>query len=217
MFLRSDGLVVTQWEHSRLSGRLAMLMSEAAGVACPFLCGAIALHDWPHFADGALADRIAIGRKTSEQQRELTMRLAQPLPLDAFTELIVRLHWKRLSEQDPDSGATVEASRIAELRRQLRISHREADRFDQWTDLCDTLGFHLSRADCAEGSCTLPNPIAESGGWELSWSVSRDSLRVRGLPSPGKHAISLLAFASDGYPQALQSHFLHLRGSFTSA
>ena len=50
MFVRSDNRIVTQAEHSRLSGAFASLLGRTLNLTVCKLAGAIALHDWPHFS-----------------------------------------------------------------------------------------------------------------------------------------------------------------------
>ena len=216
MFRRSNNLIVTQWEHSHLSGRLAALLGKAAGVCNPELFGAIALHDWPHFAMTGLTDEIVIGDKTVQQQRELLGRLAQPLPLEPYTELIVRLHWSRLSQGDPDLCEVLDQQRLETLRQQLGFSHAQLERLDRWTDLCDTLAFYLSRGESATGSDELPDPDRDRSNWDLHWVVSPDSLEVRGLPRPYRSEIMLLTFQSEGYPEQLKPAVLDIACVFAA-
>ena len=208
MFRRGN-LIVTQWEHSRLSGTLASFLGAASGVNNPPLFGAIALHDWPHFPGTGVADVIEIGHKSSAQQQELLSRLAQPLPLDPLTELIVRLHWQRLSEDDAELQDAIDGARIETLRRQLGLSRKQMKRFDQWTDLCDMFAFYLSRGDSTEGNCELADPKNQAA-WDLSWTITPTHLDVRGLPLPADCEVSLLAFDADSYPDVLQPSFVRI-------
>ncbi len=215
MFRRGN-LIVTQWEHSRLSGTIASFLGAASGVSNPPLCGAIALHDWPHFPGTGVADVIEIGHKSIAQQQALLSRLSQPLPLGALTELIVRLHWQRLSQDDAELQDAIDEQRIDSLRQQLGLSLAQMKRIDQWTDLCDMFAFYLSRGDSAEGNCELADP-QDQVAWDLSWTVTPTHLDIRGLPLPADCEVSLLAFDADGYPGVLQPSFVRVSCSSSPA
>lgn len=201
MFRRRDQLVVTQFEHSRLSGQLAVLLGQALRYENPELCGAIALHDWPHFSNAWLADTIAVGAKTDAQQRELVQRLRGDLGLDAYTELIVRMHWRRLSGAEHEDWDAVSESRIADLLAKLSLDRDTAEMLDEWTDACDALSFYLSRGDEAEGELCLATP--EPHRYRLRWQTESRSLLVRGVREPMECVVPLLAFGAAGYPDVL--------------
>lgn len=202
MFRRADNLTVTQAEHSRLAGELALLLGQALELDVARLAGAIALHDWPHF-DGVHADTIQIGTKTAQQQRELVQRLSGSLPLDEFTELVVRLHWQRLSmESDSQIQSAINQDRIEELRRAAGLSVRESQNLDGWTDLCDSLAFYLARGEAAEGEFHL-SALQSDASWKLRWQTQPDKLTVTGVKREVLSYVSLVVYDSAMYPEVL--------------
>lgn len=229
MFRRNDNLVVTQSEHSRLSGEIALLFGRFFDLDVRQLAGAIAIHDWPHFG-GSQADVIEIGKKTDDQQRELVERLAGTLPVDGFTELVMRMHWERLSEEaDVELPSAVNHSRIESLKTELAVDSPSANRLDRWTDVCDALAFYLSRGTDSAGKDVLPD-LAGERSWSFHWSVASDRLsihQVRVGPAnavvhrdeamdvqPFDDDLSLLMYQSDGYPQKLSPVFRVVRCRF---
>ena len=220
MFRRKDGFTVSQAEHSRLSGEVALLLGSYLGEPIEKLAGAIALHDWPHFG-GSHADTIEIGRKTQEQQQELVERLAGKLPLDPFAELITRLHWQRLTdESETELRDAINQQRIDQLQSELNLSANQAQGYDRWTDFCDAVAFYLSRGDeFATKDQRLPS-LAEPGAWEFAWSVGPVTLRISSVRGgetlksthfgtkpdldPCERTVSLVLYSSEFYPDVLQ-------------
>lgn len=222
MFRRKDNLIVTQSEHSRISGELTLLFGRFLDLDVRKLAGAVAVHDWPHFG-GAQADVIEIGKKTEAQQRELVERLAGELPVDPFTELVMRMHWQRLSEEsDVEMRAAANQSRIDSLKSELGLEQSQANRLDRWTDICDALAFYLSQGLDSSGKDVLPD-IEGERSWSFHWTVASEVLsihQVRVGPAnavvhrdeamdtqPFETRLSLLSYESDGYPQELSPTF----------
>ncbi len=203
MFRRADGWTVPQWEHSRLSGDLAVALCAAMGVSEPDFCGAVALHDWPHFVAGGLFDRVAIGDKSDQQQRQLLARLSGPLPLGPLTELVVLLHWRRLSPDLWEQLNAVEMEeRIADLQHQIGLSNDQSTELDRWTELCDVLSFHASFGHEANGRARLTRPFRGGDAVVIRWNVSAEKIAIDGKFQPVHRQLSLYAFQS-GYPQEL--------------
>ena len=170
---------MTQAEHSRLAGEVALLIGSYLGEPISKLAGSIALHDWPHFG-GSHADTIEIGKKTDEQQRQLVARLAGKLPLDPFTELVTRLHWQRLTdESETELQDAINQGRIEELQSQLEIPNDKARDYDRWTDLCDAVAFYLSRGDRFGTKAKLPG--LNDGAWEFFWNVDVETFTIRAV------------------------------------
>ena len=215
MFRRRDRLIVSQFEHSRLSGVLARNLGECLDVQHAELFGAIALHDWPHFAGDLTSDIIEIGKKTPEQQRLLVQRLADALPLDPFTELVVRAHWARLSDGDVQRAAA-DPSRMGWLLARCELTSVDVSRLDCWTDFCDELAFYLSRGDSAAGEFVLPDVVGNRNEWKLSWKAQPGTLQVEGLAHRLEFQISLLAYAAESYPETLVPSWLKISCSFES-
>ncbi len=218
MFRRRDNLVVTQSEHSRLSGEIALLLGRLFEQDISRLAGAIAVHDWPHFG-GSQADTIEIGKKTAEQQRELVGRLSGELPVDEYTELVMRLHWKRLTDEaDVELRTAINQDRINWLMEQLDWGVDVAGRLDHWTDICDGLAFYLSQGSESAGKDVLVD-LAGERSWSFHWSVGPGSLSIHQVRIGRADALvhrdealdlvsfetdtSLLAYQADGYPQKL--------------
>lgn len=189
MFLREDGTVVTQAEHSRLSGELALLLGQFLRQDVARLAGAIALHDWPHFG-GSHVDNIEIGQKSDADQRMLVDRLAADLPFDDFTELIMRMHWRRLTdESDVELRDAVSDARIEELRRAEEISATQLERLDVWTDVCDALAYYVSLSLTASPAFELPS-LSGDDRWELTTRIEPGLLEIasRKLVDAGEDA-----------------------------
>lgn len=218
VFRRNDKLVVTQSEHSRLSGEIALMLGRLFEQDIHRLAGAIAVHDWPHFG-GSQADTIEIGKKTAAQQRELVERLSADLPVDPYTELVMRMHWKRLTDEaDVELRTAVNQGRIDDLMEQLGFDIGTAGRLDHWTDVCDGLAFYLSQGSESAGKDVLLD-LAGERSWSFHWSVRADYLSIHqvrvGRPDALVHRdealdlvafdtdMSLLAYQADGYPQKL--------------
>lgn len=210
MFRRANQQIVTQWEHSRLSGEIGMLLGAAADYDDPELFGAIALHDWPHFQDDPLTDEIEIGTKTDQQQEMLIRRLGDPLPIAPLAELLTLMHWRRLGAHDTVIQEVIRPARIASLRQDLGLAETTAGRMDTWTSLCDGLAFYLSRGEAADGTSLLLHPREEAIDWNLDWQVAPDTVRIQGLPYRVHRELSLLVFAAEGYPTALQPRFVSI-------
>lgn len=213
MFHRKDKRVVTQWEHSRLSGELALLLCslfrvQTAPVAIPELCGAIALHDWPHFA-GDFNDTIVVGAKTDEQQRQLVERLSGPLPLNPLAELIVRLHWIRMS--DGDVRAAIDLDSVDRLRRDLNLTAQQATQIDGWTEVCDSIAFYIARGQSVREQHALAH-LGNGQQLEFCLQVQSDLVSISDIRSsdggrveinPIACRVPLLTYRREGYPQTL--------------
>jgi hypothetical protein len=213
MFRHRNGLIVSQWEHSRLSGELALLVGQATGVDFPELFAAIALHDWPHFRNEPLADQIAIGEKTAEQQRELASSLRSDIPFSPLVQLVILLHWKRLSDEVEIHDA-INDERLHTLMKNVGIDQDTAERMDRWTDLCDTFAFYISRGEAAHGKFLLPHPRDAFRSWKLAWHVNEDHLEIRGLGSDVRSSLRFVAYDSVGYPNLLSPQFLAIPVDF---
>lgn len=233
MFLRKDGKVVTQAEHSRLSGELALLLGQFLQQDVARLAGAIAVHDWPHFG-GSHVDNIEIGQKSAADQRMLVDRLAADLPFDDFTELIMRMHWRRLSDDsDVELRDAVSDTRIDELRRAEGISVTRAERLDAWTDICDALAYYVSLDLTASPAFELPG-LAGDDQWQLTTRIepglldiaSRAIGRVGGAKAAGATAsgcsetvlrdrVSLVCYKGEPYPEVLVPSMFSVVCTFT--
>ncbi len=189
------------------------MLGVATGVDFPELFAAIALHDWPHFESDPLADSIVIGEKTAEEQRLLTDRLCGELPLSPLAQLVVLMHWQRLSNEKQVKMA-IDERRVDMLLRSLGIQQQTAARMDQWTNLCDTFAFFLSRGEEAEADTLLQDPRDPARSWRLGWKIAADRLDVQGGEIPLEREICLLTYASDGYPDSLTPRFHGLHVAF---
>ena len=218
MFCRQDNLIVTQSDHSHLSGQIAFLLGRVFGLDVTRLSGAIALHDWPHFA-GAHADTIEIGKKSEEHQLALVNRLSGEIPVNEFTEIVIRLHWQRLTEEsDIDLRSEFNQKRIEQLRQSMGLDTEGAHRIDRWTDVCDALAFYLSRGSESAGKEVLPD-LAGEQSWSFHWTITSDSLSIHQIRvgradsvvhrdealdvNPFETELSLLAYDAENYPQKL--------------
>lgn len=218
MFRRKDNLVVTQSDHSHLSGQIALLLGAGFGIDVTSLAGSIALHDWPHFA-GSQADVIEIGKKSDDDQRTLVSRLAGELPVDTFTELLIRMHWQRLSDDaDVELQNAINQDRIDKLRAALSMEQVGAHRIDRWTDVCDALAFYLSQGAESAGKDVLPD-LAGERSWSFHWTVTTESLSIHQIRvgradavvhtdeafdlNPMETELSLVMYQAEKYPQEL--------------
>ena len=173
---------------------------------------------------------IEIGKKTDDQQRELVERLAGQLPVDSFTELVMRMHWKRLSDEaDVELRNAVNQSRIETLMSQLNVNAAQANRLDRWTDVCDALAFYLSQGMDSAGKFVLPDLLGERS-WSFHWSVEDNLLSVHQVRVGAANAVvhrdeamdvqsfdedlSLLMYQSESYPQELSPLFRVIRCRF---
>jgi|GEM_PF-5169441 len=226
MFRRKDNLIVTQAEHSHLSGQIAFLLGRVLGLDVARLAAAIALHDWPHFA-GSHADTIEIGAKSEAQQRALVDRLSGELPVNEFTELVIRLHWQRLTEEsDVELRSQFNQERIEQLRQNMGLDTEGAHRIDRWTDTCDALAFYLSRGSESAGKDVLPD-LAGEQSWSFHWATTSDSLSIHQIRvgradsvvhrdealdvQPFESELFLLAYAADNYPRELAPQMRAIR------
>ena len=215
MFRRQQGGIVSQREHSRFSGELASLIGLAVGVDQSRLFAAIAWHDWPHFSQGVEGDTVEIGQKTNQQQHALLDRLAGDQPFDAFTELIMRWHWRRLNVQMGRPADDQNIQRVESLCRDLGLDEQQMARYDRWTDFCDALAFYVSRGEAAEGDFALPDPVQDRQ-WGLHWRTSGDAVVVEHVPHPFRGQLSLMIYDAAGYPDRLQPDFVRVSCQFAA-
>jgi hypothetical protein len=206
MFERADGYIVTQWEHSRLSGEVAAAMCTGLGAVAPDWCGAIAMHDWPHLDLGGLFDKISVPHSSDRERQELLSRLAGEIPLGPLEQLVVLQHWRRLLPElwQENLGTDFYERRRAVLLRDLRMTPGEADNMDRWCSWCDAVAFYLARGERSLGQICL-TPPGHDVPYCVDWQIGSNRVEIGGGLHSVRRELSWYGWKSEGYPQNLRA------------
>jgi hypothetical protein len=201
-------VVISQYEHGRLSGIFASLWGNAsfdrpALDFAAFIEG-VAFHDW-HYG---LADSLSIGEAPEDEWLETVTRGVELRFDDALTDLVAKHHIRRLiSSQRAGAAALLEKieARISERLPETGLTRTQFEWADRITRFCDHLAFDFSFEQPLTN--TLPVYARQDS---LDKTPVTYAIRPNGeiVVEPWPFAAEsfsgiLTAFQLDGYPQSL--------------
>ena len=202
-------VAISQAEHQKLAGTLALLWGNAAFERPPiaresFVQG-VALHDRAY---GAL-DNLPIGGIPEADWLALTRRGFAQAWADPAAELIAKLHLQRLASygSSPErQAAATELARAAEQHaRRHGLDPALFARVDRITNLCDLIAFDFCFEAPAEGAVVV---FPRNDGDEqvrVRYRVAGGTIEVDPWPfAVEAHAGYLVGYQLAGYPEALE-------------
>lgn len=202
-------IVISQWEHQKLAGTLALLWGNDQFELPPvpfasFLAG-IGLHDRAY---GSL-DNLPIGEIPEDEWLALTRSGFAMRWTDPIADLITRLHLKRLASYGSAPERQAAASEMAQ-QIQDQILHHGLDlatfeRIDRITNLCDRIAFDFCFEEPAEGMVRIFPRNDGEDELEVRYHIADGTIRVNPWPfRVNSQAGYLVGYQLDGYPTALE-------------
>lgn len=202
-------IAISQAEHQKLAGTLALLWGNAAFERPPiaresFVKG-VGLHDRAY---GAL-DNLPIGGIPEHEWLELTRRGFAQAWADPAAELIAKLHLQRLAGY---GGSPERQAAAAELTQAAEAHAREHSldpalfaRIDRITNLCDLIAFDFCFEAPAEGAVSVFPRNNGDEQMRVRYRVAGGTIEVDPWPFAGdSHAGYLVGYQLAGYPDRLE-------------
>jgi hypothetical protein len=212
-------IVVPQYEHGKLAGSLAALWGndDFARPVIDFtsFVRGVTLHDWGY----GVVDNLPIGQVDEAEWLKVIRKGAEHRFDDPITDIVARLHLKRLLKLRVSPGRE-ELVRLIEkmVEEQLNETHFVIEQFewaDKITRFCDQVAFDFSfeepteyalpvytKADASE-EATLTYKIKPGGEiWVDPWPFSVSA-----------YSGIIIGYRQEGYPDRLQPEVInfHLR------
>jgi hypothetical protein len=210
-------IIIPQYEHGRLAGTFASVWGnkdfERPVIDFASFVQGVALHDW-HYG---IIDNVAIGEAAEADWLEMVRSGANYWFNDPITDIVAKLHLKRLLNGRDlpgiDELVNLIEFRIAERLSQTRFSRKQFEWADRITEYCDQLAFDFSfeepvkasRAVFAKENSDEEIPITyeiKPGGEIMvdPWPFSVDEF----------HGI-ITGYYQTGYPEMLTPEIIQFR------
>lgn len=141
-------VVFSQYEHGRLSGTLASLWGneqfDRPALNFPSFVRGVALHDWAY----GVVDDLPIGEAVESDWLKVIQKGVNYGLDDATSDIVAKLHLRRLLALDSSPGREALIERIDELvavrLTEVSATRGEFERADRITRLCDMVAFDFS-------------------------------------------------------------------------
>jgi hypothetical protein len=202
-------IAISQWEHQKLAGTLALLWGNANFERPPvpfesFLTG-IGLHDRAY---GPL-DNLPIGELPEEEWLALTRSGFEMTWSDPAADLITKMHLKRLASYGNTPARQAQAAEMAQvIGEQLQRHGLDAatfERIDRITNLCDRIAFDFCFEAPAEGEVRIFPRNERDQEVAVGYRIEGGTIQVDPWPfGVGSHAGYLVGYQLDGYPTVLE-------------
>src|SRR6266511_4548936 len=210
---KQRSIAISQWEHQRLAGTLALLWGNAEFELPPipfesFLTG-IGLHDRAY---GPL-DNLPIGEIPEEEWLALTRSGFEMTWADLVADVITKMHLKRLTSY---GSAPVRQAKAAEMAQAIQalIEHHGLDaaafeRIDRISNLCDRIVFDLCVDAPAEGEVHIFPRNDRHEEVAVSYRIEGGTIQVDPWPfGVASYTGYLVGYQLDGYPTVLEPAML---------
>lgn len=206
-------IAISQWEHQKLAGTLALLWGNANFERPPvlfesFLTG-IGLHDRAY---GPL-DNLPIGELPEEEWLALTRRGFEMTWADPVADVITKMHLRRLTSYGSVPARQAMAAEMTQaVRAQIQRYGLDAatlERIDRITNLCDRIAFDFCFEVPAEGEVRIFPRNDRDDEIALCYRIASGTIQVDPWPfGVGSHAGYLVGYQLNGYPTALEPAML---------
>lgn len=202
-------IVISQWEHQKLAGTLALLWGNDQFERPPvpfasFLAG-IGLHDRAY---GSL-DNLPIGEIPEDEWLALTRSGFAMTWADPIADLIAKLHLKRLASYGSTPERQAVTAEMAQAIREQILRHgldlATFERIDRITNLCDRIAFDFCFEEPAEGVVGI-FPRNDGGDeLEVRYHIEDGTIQVKPWPfRVDSQQGYLVGYQLDGYPAVLE-------------
>ena len=202
-------IVISQFEHEKLVGTLALLWGNADFDPPPvpfdsFLAG-IGLHDRAY---GHL-DNLPIGEISEAEWLANTRKGFDMAWCDPLADAIAKMHLQRLASYgtSPERRAVAAAmaEEIAALAAEHGLDRAQLARIDRITRLCDDISFAFCFEAPAQGSVRIYPRNGKDAEVEVSYQVEEGKIRVTPWPfAVDSHRGYLVGYRLEGYPEVLE-------------
>jgi hypothetical protein len=202
-------ITISQWEHQKLAGTLALLWGNAdfERPSVPFdafLTG-IGLHDRAY---GPL-DNLPIGELPEEEWLSLTRTGFDMAWSDPAADLIAKMHLQRLTSY---GSAPARQALAAEMARAINghiyrhgLDAATFERLDRITNLCDRIAFDFCFEAPAAGAVRIFPKNARDDDVQVHYRIAEGRIEVEPWPfAVDSHAGYLVGYQLDGYPMVLE-------------
>ncbi|MFG0258296.1 MAG: DUF3891 family protein [Phycisphaerales bacterium JB043] len=222
--LRSPDVVVSQHEHSRISGELARRWGnerfDTPELDTNAFVAGVTLHDWHYGVQDTLSlDAEHVSRRDEETWRDWVAVHARSSELrmdDPIVEIVAKMHIRRLLDDvDRDDAERVRRtleSRIDELIASSAIPRQRFEWADHITRACDLLAFYLFREDHTSGEFEVPTRAGSLETIQMRYEMGIGTdIRVDPWPFD-RDAIELnyVAYDRDSYPSTQRPVMMRL-------
>ncbi|MHC4975059.1 MAG: DUF3891 family protein [Planctomycetota bacterium] len=215
--LSSTGVVVSQQEHSRISGELASRWGnewfDRPDLDLEAFVAGVTLHDWHYGVQDTLPLDAAHASRRDEDDWEDWVAIhtnAESLRMNnPVVETIAKMHVRRLLDdvdrEDAERMRTVLDGQLDDLIAQTGISRERFEWGDRVTCACDLLAFFLFREDHLSGTFDAPTRVGTDESVEMRYEISLGR-EIRVDPWPFERdafEVRYIGHASDTYPSTL--------------
>jgi len=202
-------IAISQWEHQKLAGTLALLWGNAEFEQPPvpfesFLTG-IGLHDRAY---GPL-DNLPIGALPEDEWLALTHSGFEMSWADPVADLITKLHLKRLTSYGHAPARQALAAEMAQAI-QANIERHGLDatifeRIDRITNLCDRIAFDFCFEAPAEGEVRIFPRNDRDEEITVGYKIKDGTIEVNPWPFGVESQRGyLVGYQLEGYPAVLE-------------
>jgi hypothetical protein len=202
-------IALSQWEHQKLAGTLALLWGNATFERPPvafasFVTG-IGLHDRAY---GPL-DNLPIGELPEEEWLALTRSGFEMTWVDPVADLITKMHLQRLAGYGSAPARQAQAAAMAQLiRDELQRHGLDAtlfERIDRITNLCDRIAFDFCFETPAEGEVHIFPRNDRDEEVAVGYRIEGGTIQVDPWPfGMESHTGYLVGYQLEGYPTVLE-------------
>jgi Protein of unknown function (DUF3891) len=202
-------IALSQWEHQKLAGTLALLWGNATFERPPipfasFLTG-VGLHDRAY---GPL-DNLPIGELPEEEWLALTRKGFEMTWADPVADVITKVHLKRLTSYSSAPARQAQAAEMAQaIGEYLQRHGLDAvifERIDRITNLCDRIAFDFCFEAPTEGEVHIFPRNDRDEEVVVGYRIEGGTIQVDPWPfSVNGHSGYLVGYQLDGYPTVLE-------------
>lgn len=202
-------IAISQWEHQKLAGTLALLWGNAdfERPAVPFesFVTGVGLHDRAY----GPFDNLPIGEVPEQEWLSLTRAGFDMAWSDPTADLIAKMHLKRLASYGDAPARQALAAEMAqaidEYVRRHGLDMATFERLDRITNLCDRIAFDFCFEAPAEGEVRIFPSNASSAEVQVHYRIAEGRVEVEPWPfAVSSHSGYLVGYQLDGYPSVLE-------------
>jgi len=200
---------ISQWEHQKLAGTLALLWGNAEFELPPIpfesLLTGIGLHDRAY---GPL-DNLPIGEIPEQEWLALTRSGFEMTWADPIADVITKMHLKRLTSYGSAPARQAQAAEMAQAIQALIERHgldaATFERTDRITNLCDRIAFDFCFEAPAEGEVRIFPRSDRDDEVAVGYRIEGGTIWVDPWPfGVDSHAGYLVGYQLEGYPTVLE-------------
>ena len=208
-------IIIPQYEHGRLAGAFASLWDnddfDKPDIDCAAFVQGVALHDW-HYG---VVDDLAIGEANEADWLEMVRKGVEYQFADPVTDIVAKLHIKRLlsGQKTPETDALISRIefRINECLPLTGFSRQQFEWADKITPFCDQLAFDFSFEVPTEAEYAVYAKLNTNQETSISYKIKPGGeVEIALWPfSVDEFSGIIIGYQQAGYPDMLTPEIVH--------